>query len=196
MFNLPLKPKGSIIEIENQLNLIVLSWKNPRGGLGRYCQILFLLIWLSIWTFSGVSIFWSMKDPEHIGALIGLAVWLFGELLVIRGLYSLIRPTRPERIVLTLLNLEFEHGTSNNDSLFDGSEGWRKGIASLFKIKKKTRSIYKKDIGEIKLERVGERQRLTFDIGADRIEIGAYLQEPEREWLYEVLNMWKNGKSS
>jgi hypothetical protein len=40
------------------------------------------------------------------------------------------------------------------------------------------------------LDRVGERQRLTFDRGADRVEIGADLREPEREWLFAVLHRW------
>jgi hypothetical protein len=44
--------------------------------------------------------------------------------------------------------------------------------------------------GPITLARVGERQRLTIDHGADRVEIGACLREPEREWLADVLQQW------
>jgi len=40
------------------------------------------------------------------------------------------------------------------------------------------------------LDRVGERQRLCFDRGADRFEIGSCLREPEREWLFDVLSEW------
>lgn len=195
MVNLPVKPNGSIIEIKNELNRIELSWKNPRGGLGRYFQSLFLIVWIIIWTFSGVSIFGSMKDPKHFGVLIGIIVWLSSDLLAIYGLYSLIRPTRPERISLTLLSLEFQHDTSNDNFNSDSNEGWSTRLRSFFKLNKKW-TVNKKDVGEIRLDRVGERQRLTFDVGADRIEIGAFLREPEREWLYEVLKAWKDGKSN
>jgi len=46
-------------------------------------------------------------------------------------------------------------------------------------------------INQFVLERVGERQRLRVDFGADRIEIGGLLREPEREWLAEELNKWQ-----
>ncbi|MEZ6126174.1 MAG: hypothetical protein R3C49_23845 [Planctomycetaceae bacterium] len=50
--------------------------------------------------------------------------------------------------------------------------------------------------GRFVLERVGERQRLRFDIGADRIEIGNLLREPEREWLAAQLNEWLASKKA
>ena len=40
------------------------------------------------------------------------------------------------------------------------------------------------------LERIGERQRLRVDLGADRLEIGSLLREPEREWLAVQLQNW------
>jgi hypothetical protein len=50
--------------------------------------------------------------------------------------------------------------------------------------------VARSDIPGFVLERVGERQRLCFDRGADRLEIGARLREPEREWLFAVLQRW------
>jgi hypothetical protein len=47
------------------------------------------------------------------------------------------------------------------------------------------------EVSNIRLDTVEARQRLTFDRGADRIEVGEYLREPEREWLYQVLSSWK-----
>ena len=54
--------------------------------------------------------------------------------------------------------------------------------------KRHTQSIDR--ISQFVLERVGERQRLRVDFGADRIEIGNLLREPEREWLAEQLEKW------
>jgi hypothetical protein len=52
------------------------------------------------------------------------------------------------------------------------------------------RTIPQDEIGEIRLEWIGMRQRLTIDHGADRIELGQMLREPEREWLLNVLQEW------
>lgn len=53
--------------------------------------------------------------------------------------------------------------------------------------------IAKNELGSVVLERIGERQRLYFDPGADRIEIGEHLREPEREWLAAVIQSWQKG---
>jgi hypothetical protein len=47
------------------------------------------------------------------------------------------------------------------------------------------------ELGPFTLERVGERQRLRVDHGAERIEIGHILREPEREWLADFLVDWQ-----
>jgi hypothetical protein len=40
------------------------------------------------------------------------------------------------------------------------------------------------------LEREGGL-RLRYDLGADRVEVGRHLCEPEKEWLAEVLKRWQ-----
>ena len=32
---------------------------------------------------------------------------------------------------------------------------------------------------------------MRYDLGADRIEIGRYLREPEKEWLAQVIREWQ-----
>lgn len=41
------------------------------------------------------------------------------------------------------------------------------------------------------LDRVGERQRLSFEVDSQRVEVGAALREPDREWLHGVLERWR-----
>lgn len=65
-----------------------------------------------------------------------------------------------------------------------GSDGW-------FRLTRKRFDIPLEKLAEFKLERVGGRQRLTIDYGADRIEIGYGLREPEREWLAARLKDWQ-----
>jgi hypothetical protein len=50
--------------------------------------------------------------------------------------------------------------------------------------------IGRSEVGEIRLDRVGPRQRLTIDRSVERVEIGAGLREPEREWLAGLLRAW------
>ena len=49
----------------------------------------------------------------------------------------------------------------------------------------------KEELGQIVVERAAGQLRLRYDVGADRIEIGRYLSEPEKEWLAEVLREWQ-----
>ncbi|MDQ3748854.1 MAG: hypothetical protein M3367_07565 [Acidobacteriota bacterium] len=121
-----------------------------------------------------------------------MIAWTVGGLMAMRNVYLLARPTKPEQLTFDSISLNYQRGTApfagvewnfgkrNNDNLFKA-----------FQKKKNKYSILKKDIGDVKLERIGEHQRLTIDNGSERIEIGEFLQEPEREWLSEVLKKWK-----
>jgi hypothetical protein len=52
------------------------------------------------------------------------------------------------------------------------------------------RTIPREELGDVRLEEVEGRQRLTIDHGAESIESGAELREPGREWLAEILRDW------
>jgi hypothetical protein len=64
-------------------------------------------------------------------------------------------------------------------------------LAFFEKYKNRTYDLETSQMNNLRLERAGERQRLTFDYGRERIEIGCTLSEPEREWLYGVLREHK-----
>jgi hypothetical protein len=66
-----------------------------------------------------------------------------------------------------------------------GTDGWGAGDRFVFDLAK---------VGEIKLEDIGDRQRLTIDQGAERIEIGENLTRSGQEWLFNELLRWKEGK--
>ncbi|WP_146503847.1 DUF2244 domain-containing protein [Rubinisphaera italica] len=58
--------------------------------------------------------------------------------------------------------------------------------------KAKSYSFNRSDVDRIILEGFGQQQRLRFDDGAIRVEIGEYLREPEREWLFEEIQQWRS----
>ena len=190
MINLPQKPAGSKIEVRLEVNRSVLSWKNPGGGFGRYAALLFLIAWMGGWVFGELSALTAVSKGEGGGFLIfWLAGWTVGGVFCATMIFKLARPSRPERIFLNTLNLLYEPGTqtiapfSKQDRNSNPFEIFRP---------KKSYKVGKKEIGEIRIDRVGERQRLSFDYGAKRIEVGESLEEPEREWLLAVLKSWKS----
>ena len=191
MINLPPKPSGSTIEVQNDFRAIVLSWKNPKGGPARYLTLLFLIAWMGGWVFGEVSALAQvLKGGAAEGFLIfWLMGWTVGGAFCATMIFKLARPSRPERLTLDGLYLLHEPGTEPfNPSRKRDKYG---NPFELFR-QNKSHQVAKKDVGEIRIDRVGERQRLSFDYGAKRIEVGAYLEEPEREWLLAVLKSWKS----
>jgi hypothetical protein len=187
------KPLNSDIEVRDDFNQTIISWKNPRGGASRYLTALFMLVWLGGWAmgeyFAASIVFGGNVNPFLVFWLIA---WTIGGVFAMRNVYFLARPTRPEKIILDAAALIFEAGTPNFPGMsFQGFNKRQDDDDSAPANAKSKYVVPKKDVGEIKLERVGERQRLTFDYGAERVEVGFFLKEPEREWLFSVLKQWK-----
>lgn len=190
------KPLNSEIQIIDEFNRTVIWWENPRGGASRAFTVLFLLMWLGGWAV-GEFVVASMvlSGNANLFMIFWLAGWTVGGVFAIRQVYFLVRPSRPEKIILDTTSLTFEAGTS----AFGGIEfnKRRNNDDDLAPANSKSRYVVpKNDLGEIRLERVGERQRLTFDYGAERVEVGFFLREPEREWLFSVLKQWRGGGAS
>jgi hypothetical protein len=192
------KPLNSNIEVRDDFNQTIISWKNPRGGAARYLTALFLLGWLGGWAlgeyFAATTV---LSGNPNLFVIFWLIAWTVGGVFVMRQIYFLLRPTKAEKIILDATSLIFEAGTPNFGGVsFQGSNKRRNvdddGGDALLPANSKSKYIVpRNDMGEIKLERVGERQRLTFDYGAERVEVGFFLKEPEREWLFSVLKQWK-----
>jgi hypothetical protein len=191
MIALPPKPPGSGITVEHDFNRLTLSWKNPRGGVGRYAMLAFMLVWMGGWVFGEFFALTQVLGGKGDGFLVfWLAGWTVGGVYCGAMIFKLAQPTRPERIILDPLQLEHHPGTVPISWPGRG-RGQRTNAFDILKPRRK-RLVPKKEVGDIRLDRVGERQRLSFDHGAKRIEVGEFLEEPEREWLFAVLKSWKS----
>jgi hypothetical protein len=113
-------------------------------------------------------------------------VWTVGGGFAIWSLWTMIRPSRPESVRLEIELLWYDPGRSP-DIPWTRRRGWVYPPATK---PSKPVAVARSDIRAFVLERVAERQRLCFDHGADRLEIGADLREPEREWLFAILQRW------
>jgi hypothetical protein len=187
----------------------VLHWDPPGGKWGRWGAAAFIGLWLCGWfvgevfalTMLGVMIAGlvgnGMGGFEWFGLiflLVWLSGWTVGGLAALRVFVQLVRKPRPERVVFGALALIHDPG---NPNVFpSGEESSRQGRErhAPFWRSPEPREIPWSELGEIRLERVGERQRLTVDWSAERIEIGSTLGEPEREWLASVLRIWSGQK--
>ncbi len=211
---LPDKPARSIIEEQETPEGFVLSWK-PRKwhSFGHYFVIGFLCFWLMGWAIGELSVlsilvhgaFAVLEDVRVIGGavclgsfmLFWLVGWTIGGFVAVRQLWHLVRPWKPERVILTEHTMCYEPG----DRLFFGG-GWpeqeKREVNSILDLWKQ--GILPKDKPSwvewansrpFAMDRDDNRQRLRFYSSGRWIELGKILKESEREWLYAVLEAWR-----
>ena len=192
-------PAGTKIEVDRDIYSTTYFWKNGEKGLGQYPVAAFLIFWFCGWTVGGfmaVKAFFKGDDAPLFGRLFllfWLGGWAVGEVAVAFILYSIFRPLKPAKLTLSKGLFEYQTGTkpfSFNYYTYHQSSQRPKFFQS---ISNKSYRIETRELKNLRLDRVGERQRLTFDMGIERIEIGETLSEPEREWLYEVLKRHISG---
>lgn len=172
-----------------------LCWYASRTWL-RWFPAAFLAFWLCGWAageFTALSSVLNLGlvpgkngggDGGNWFLLIWLIPWTLGGCAAMYAFYLLVRPRRPEQLVFGAEGIYHDPGTPSLVMNRKGEDVWS------FWFPPKPRVIPLEDIRGIRLDRVGERQRLTVDVCADRIEIGKPLREPEREWLTNVLRSW------
>jgi hypothetical protein len=189
---LPEKPTGSVIEDSVDQQGVALSWPHPPAGLWRYPAVVFIVVWLCVWAYA-----WVMVADQIGNGLVGgfhvfwLVLWTLGGGVAIWMLWALVRPTRPESVRLEIDRLRYDPGQrAMTPGYWGWGWGWWGPPPSESPQKPRSVEAARSSIRGFVLERVGERQRLSFDNGADRVEIGAGLCEPEREWVFVVLQQW------
>jgi hypothetical protein len=182
-----------------------LSWAPAIGRGTRWGGAAFLGFWLCGWFVGEVFALGALgsmilnivrKGGEPFQWFISafllawLGAWTVGGAAALRTFWIMVRRPRPESLTFDDTYLIHDPGsflfllgapTGKDPNLRRAFHLWRDPPA---------KEIPWSELGEIRLERVGERQRLTVDWGAERIEIGATLREPEREWLAKVLRAW------
>ncbi len=203
MVNLSEQPEGSSIEVREELHDTVLTWKkSEESGCARWGSAAFMSFWLIGWAVGEVSVIFVLKGmlwghgrgglPNTVswGVVIFLVAWLggwtIGGVAAMSTLRSLIRGGPPESITLGLGELRYDPGIARAPLLRGRQSG-----AGETKALKRVITIPRRDMPPLVLDWAGDRQRLSFDEGADRIEIGKDLREPDREWLAEVIEDWR-----
>jgi hypothetical protein len=177
---------------------VTLSWPAPTGAsVRRYRDVPLLALWLCGWAVGGVLMADQFADggprPAHprvsptfafwsLVALLGL--WAMFGGMALWNLWTYFRPARPVSVRLEAEALRHDPGRS---PFYPPQQRWWDWgrLAG-----PRPAQVARSDIRGFALERDGERQRLYLDRGTDRLEIGAGLREPDREWLFAVLQEW------
>jgi hypothetical protein len=193
--SLPEKPNGSAILVSPDRGGITLSWFGPSPGPGHYAIAAFIAFWLCGWAFGWIMVAgWILQGGQQGGPVLFIIAWLGGWTIgggfAIWQLWSMLRPAQPETVRLESELIRYHPGvTPYNPWQRRGAWGWGWDQSAISK-RTPAFELARSHIPGFVLERVGERQRLCCDRGADRLEIGSSLREPEREWLHAVLQRW------
>lgn len=183
------KPLGGLVRERDEVEGPFLYWSAPSSLLGRLFGSVFLGGWLCGWAFGEFAVASEILSGKSHLFLIGwLAAWTAGGCFAMYAFWSMVRPSRPESVLLGDRELVYDPGrtvpplAAMSQAASDGRNPLRSGRRVV---------LTREEVSKFTLDRVGERQRLTFDHGAKRVEIGACLDEPEREWLFGVLEQWR-----
>lgn len=183
-------PNGTKIRIKSnksgQQEIII---SQPRRGIFRYFIGAFIILWLggwaSGWHSAATELLKGTKGPGMF-LIFWLAAWTIGGVLAMYYLYRIFRPSLPERIILSYPNMIYDSGIPPFQVIFSfGSQKdvWKK----MFPKRVKTEF----DLSNLKTLTLREHDvsnRLTIDQGNNRYNLAAGASEPEREWLFKVLN--------
>jgi hypothetical protein len=188
-------PEGGIIKLVESQEGLKLSWPNQIASLrGMIASGIYLVGWLGMWTVMGLALIYGLvtgfKDVtifQKAFLSFWLVGWLVGEIFAIKAMITLFLPARPEHLILGNEAVMHDPGRDQNASWWSPRKKGRENNVA----KPKKRELFRTEVQNVRIDRIGERQRLSIDIGAERVEIGRNLQEPEREWLYDVLCRWK-----
>jgi hypothetical protein len=123
-----------------------------------------------------------------------LGGWTLGGVFALFMLYLLTRPLQPESVTLGFIIFRHDSGTAPMTMLFNPWYAMHRYHGQWpfpGMLRRKRVEIARSELGPVILQSTGDRQRLYFDNGSDRIEIGEHLREPEREWLAAVIDAWK-----
>lgn len=185
-------PAGSKIDQLVDGGKTKLSWK-PKSSVLRFAPAGFLIFWLTGWSYGlSQTLKQLLTAPFNLHTLLFLGGGTFAALMVLKLIWQTIRPIVPESITLDFASLQYDSGVAPLNMAAPQLQQAEEGINPLFARRKKL-SLTRDQHPTFVLEQIATRQRLRVDVGAERVEIGRSLTEPEREWLYGVLKQWQKG---
>lgn len=182
-------PAGSRITIvqDGQEEIISIPPK-PRSP-AQFLVFAFMIFWLGLWAQGWLSAANQVLTKGLAGAgaflVFWLCAWTVGGVLVMHTLRASIRMPTPATIRLRSDGVLYDAGFSpiqwNTDP-----KSQRNSWKDAFK-KPPIRLFANQDLTSLKLREADGSNRLTIDVGNERIDLAEAATEIEREWLFEYL---------
>ena len=190
---LPEKPWGSRIEVVNETDKTIISWKSQQDSLGKKLgSFVFIIIWTALWSV-GIYYFFVSKiliTGLDFFSLFSLFIWVAGLVIAVINIVKIIKPHKAAKIILDNSGIVYDAGSN----ILDGVEIKNYNLdkfANDSQLSRKQYQIPKNHISKILLEMLAEGQVLALETKNFRIEIGNSLSGAEKEWLFKVLSDWK-----
>jgi len=181
-------PANSKIRVESVDGNDMIVIPQRKCGFMRYVIGVFMLFWLGAWAVGwaiGVEAMVTGGNGYRAFMLFWLGTWTVGGLFAMYYLYRLFQPAVPETIVLANPEPLYDSGIAPlRVSFAIGSQrdAWKR----LFQQRYRT-TFSASELATLRLRDFASGNRLTIDQGARRLDLAASVNEPEREWLYNVL---------
>jgi hypothetical protein len=180
-------PAGSNISIANNQGdpVVVVP---PTSSFMRYPAGFFVLFWLGMWTIgfkSAIAQIWSGNFQLFL--VFWLGAWTLGGIFALNMLYRTFRPSVPETLQLRRTSFAYDSGVAppqfnsyqrNRNPL----NAWRSAFPKRVRLE-----LDRSQMQSLRLRETDTGNRLTFDVGSERIEIAPAASEVEREWLARLL---------
>lgn len=174
MEQLPKKPDSCVVEDSGDTEGVTLLW--PLPVLPTYYILKCIAGFLCMWSV-GCFVAASVITRGGFAVVIGWSSVAMWTAVLVWGIWKWSRFVRSSGLESVRLEADWLRYTPGR-------------IVSPLTRQSRTLNVPRSEIRAFRLEHVGERQRLSLEWGANRLEIGAHLKEPEREWMFEVLQTW------
>jgi hypothetical protein len=179
-------PAGSEISIRQDSNgpTVVIPAK---GNASRYFGGVFLIFWLGGWAFGFKSALTSLLSGTGNAFLVfWLGGWTIGGIVAAYSVFRIFRPGVPETLILKRSGIDYDAGIPplelNSYRKDTNRNFWR----SIFSTRLRT-ELGRQQLQSLRLRETEAGNRLTIDVGANRVELASQASEVEREWLARLL---------
>jgi hypothetical protein len=177
-------PEGSYLIVSQSGRDATISIPNPIK-VSQFGSGLFLLAWLGGWAVGEYFVLTELisgSGPTGVKAfmLFWLAGWTIGGVFAMAQAYRIFAPPKPETISLDAGGIT--HNTGSRPAAKWRGLSWGALTGQGYETR-----IDRRMLPTLQLREMASHNRLTVDVGANRIELAPAATDVEREWLLEVI---------
>jgi hypothetical protein len=154
----------------------------------RYFGGLFLLFWLGGWVFGFKSASTQlMQGKGGFFLVFWLGGWTVGGIFAALTAYRILRPTVPETLRLRRGSVEYDSGIRPLELNRYRENASSRDYWNSLLTRRVRASLDRQQLQTLRLRETETGNRLTVDLGAQRLELASQASEVEREWLARLL---------